>query len=350
MAQINSYKNLIAQIRSGKIQPIYLLIGEEPFFSDALLDVFENELIPESLRSFNLSYFYGKDCSGRDIADAAMRMPMMTERQVVIVRDADLVKDFESLTTVVQRPVPSTVLVFVASKKLDLRNSVKKQLTQAAEVYEAPKIYENNMASIARDFLKEAGLEFTPEVPELLAEFIGVNVSGLHNEIQKLKLVLAEGNTVVNVQHIEEFIGFSKEFSVFELQKSIAERNKERAFAVLNNMILHSRSNNPIATISILFNFVYKSFGIRGNKEQDKVLSSLIGVNPFLLKDYKVFNKNYTLYEHTIVLEALLHYDLLFKGVVGDKSPSPSVLFEMVSIFFSIRQTEQLNININYPS
>jgi DNA polymerase III subunit delta len=336
VGQLNAYKSLIGDIRSGDIKPLYLLIGEESFFCDALVEVFEHEIVPEPLQSFNVSHFYGKECNGREIADAAMRMPMMAERQVVIVRDADLVKDFEGLTTVVKRPVPSTVLVFVATKKLDARNALKKQLAQIAEVYETPKLYENHMPGIAKELLEDAGLSFSPEIPELLAEFIGVNVSGLYNEVQKLKLVLGgEKKTKIIPHHIEEFIGFSKEFSVFELQKALAERNKVRAFAILNNILLHSKSNNPIATISILFNFVYKAFGIRGSKEQDKVLASIIGVNPFLLKDYKTFNKNYNLYEHTLLLEALLHYDLMFKGVMGDKTPDASVLFEMISIFFT---------------
>jgi DNA polymerase III subunit delta len=336
VSQLNAYKSLIGQIRAGNIKPMYLLIGEESFFCDALVDVFEHEIVPESLRSFNVSHFYGKDCSGREIADAAMRMPMMADRQVVIVRDADLVKEFEGLTAVIKRPVPTTILVFVASKKLDARNALKKQLSQNAEVYESPKLYENHMPGIAKELLEDAGLSFSPEIPELLAEFIGVNVSGLYNEVQKLKLVLGgEKKTVIVPAHIEEFIGFSKEFSVFELQKALAERNKGRAFAILSNILLHSKSNNPIATISILFNFIYKAFGIRGSKEQDKVLAGLIGVNPFMLKDYKTFNKNYNLYEHTLMLEALLQYDLMFKGVMGDKTPNPSVLFEMISIFFN---------------
>lgn len=334
MSKSGNYIEFIKEIKKGNPEPIYFLFGEEPFFIDRIVDFFEENIIPPNLRDFNQTTVYGKDISGRGVVDIVSRFPMMSDIQLIVVKEANQIDDFGALAPIVLKPVKSTVLVLTYPKKtLDKRIKINKDLLAKAKVFESQMYYDNQIPELASHFFEELGLRSDPRTQALLAEFVGTDVSRLYNEIQKLSLVLP-ADYKVTPEDIQEYIGISKEYSVFELQKSIALKEEKKSFYILNNLLLNSKSNPPLAIISLLFNFVQKAFGLRGASGNDQELSRKIGVNPFFLKDYKNFNASYSYHEHTIILEILLHFDLLFKGAIGDKTPPDDKILELLSYIF----------------
>lgn len=310
------------------------MFGEEPFFIDRIVDFFEKNIIPENLRDFNQTVVYGKDISGRGVVDLVSRFPMMSDIQLVVVREVNQMDDFNALEPIIRKPVKSTVLVLTYPRKsLDKRIKINKDLLAQAKVFESPLYYDNQIPELAARFFEEFGLHADQKTLVLLAEFIGTDISKLYNEVQKLSLVLPE-NHKVTPDDIQEYIGISKEYSVFELQKAVAQRDEKRSFYILTNLLLNAKTNPPLAIISLLFNFIQKSFGLRGRQGNDQELAGKIGVNPFFLKDYKLFNASYSYHEHTIILEALLHFDLLFKGALGDRTPPDDKMLELLSYIF----------------
>ncbi len=343
MSKSLSYSEFIKDIQKGKPNPIYFLFGEETFFIDRIVDYFEENIIPENLRSFNQTIVYGKDISGRGVVDLVSRFPMMSEHQLVIVKEVNQIENFNDLASIIKKPVPSTILVLTYPKKsLDKRIKINKDLLAAAKVFESQLFYDNQIPELANQFFKEFRLQADQKTLMLLAEYIGTDISKLYNEIKKLSLVVPEGHKVTP-EDVQQYIGISKEFSVFELQKTIAQKDEKKSFYILHNLLLNSKTNPPLAIISMLFNFVQKCFGLRGAQGSDQELARKIGVNPFFLKDYKLFNTSFNYQEHTIILEALLHFDLLYKGVIGDRTPPDEKMLELLSYIFKSGEKKSLN-------
>ena len=256
---MNEIRTIVSDIKKGDIKPIYFLMGEEPYYIDKISDFIEENVLDESEKGFNLQVMYGRDATIEDIVSSAKRYPMMAERQVLIVKEAqDLSRSIEKLVAYASNPQPTTVLVInYKYKKLDKRKKLHKAIAKTGLVYESKKLYDNKVADWIRRVLSGKKYQIEPKAAQMLVEFLGTDLSKIANELDKLTLILPQ-ETIINDTHIEENIGISKDFNNFELLKAIGDKNVVKANRIINYFVENPKNNPTIMTISLLNNFFTK--------------------------------------------------------------------------------------------
>ncbi|WP_372920346.1 DNA polymerase III subunit delta, partial [Salegentibacter sp.] len=211
-------KQIVNSIKQGNIQPIYFLMGEEPYYIDKISDFISENILAEEERGFNQIIMYGRDTTIDEIASNARRYPMMAERQVLIVKEAqDLSRSIESLSAYADNPQPTTVLVMCYKyKKIDKRKKLYKSIKDSGVIFESKRLYENQVAPWIQKTLKSRGYSITPKAAQMLVEFLGMDLGKIDNELEKLQLIISK-ETQITPELIEENIGISKDFNNFEL-------------------------------------------------------------------------------------------------------------------------------------
>ncbi len=328
---------IVNDIKSGKIKPIYFLMGEEPYYIDKLADYIEQNVLSEEEKGFNQTVLYGRDVSIEDIIGTAKRYPMMAERQVVIVKEAqDLTKTIDKLENYAENPMPSTVLVICYKyKTLDKRKKVTKLLDKNGLVYESKKLYENQVGQWITRVLQGKEYSIEPKANAMLVEFLGTDLSKINNELEKLQIILPKGTTI-SAKHIEENIGFSKDFNVFELRKAIGERNQLKAYQIAQYFSDNPKDNPMVVTTSLIFSFFVQLLQYHGLKDKNpKNVATVLKVNPFFLKDYDVALKNYPMKKVSQIVAALRDIDVKSKGVGANAMPIGDLLKEMLVKIFN---------------
>jgi DNA polymerase-3 subunit delta len=328
---------IVNDIKTGNIKPIYLLMGEEPYYIDKLCDYIEKNVLSEEEKGFNQSVLYGRDVTIEDIISTAKRYPMMAERQVVIVKEAqDLTRTIEKLETYAENPVPSTVLVFCYKyKTLDKRKKVTKLIAKNGVVFESKKLYENQVGDWIKRVL--AGKKYTiePKANAMLVEFLGTDLSKINNELEKLQIILPVGSNITP-KDIEENIGFSKDFNVFELRKALGERNQLKAYTIAENFAQNPKDNPMVVTTSLVFGFFIQLLKYHGLKDKNpKNVAAVLGVNPFFLKEYDVALKNFPMKKVSQIVAALRDIDVKSKGVGANALSQSDLLREMLYKIFN---------------
>lgn len=328
---MNSINQLITDIKGGKIAPIYFLMGEESYYIDMISDYIESNLLLEEEKGFNQVVLYGKEVSIQDIISYSKRYPMMAERQVVIVKEAqNLIKTIEQLVDYVKNPQPSTVLVFnYKYKTLDKRKALYKSLSKSAVVFDSKKIYEDKIPSWIQNFLKSKQITITPKAALILSEFLGNNLSKIANELNKLVIVVGSGKQVTS-EIIEENIGISKDFNNFELQKAIGNLDHKKAYQIVNYFAQNQKQHPFVLTISILFMYFTKLMTLHTVSDKSPAtVSKALGVNPYFVSEYLSVSKNFPMKRISGVLKTLRIYDVKSKGV-GANISSKDLYYELI--------------------
>ena len=328
---------IVNDIKGGNIKPIYFLMGEEPYYIDKLSEYIEANVLSEEEKGFNQTVLYGRDVSIEDIVSTAKRYPMMADRQVVIVKEAqELSRTIDKIESYVENPMPSTVLVFCYKyKTLDKRKKVTKLLAKNGIVYESKKLYENQVGDWIKRVL--AGKKYTiePKASAMLVEFLGTDLSKINNELEKLQIILPAGSTI-SAKDIEENIGFSKDYNVFELRKAIGERNQLKAYKIAENFAQNPKDNPLVMTTGLVFGFFIQLLKYHGLKDKNpKNVASALGVNPFFLKDYDVAVKNYPMKKVSQIVASLRDTDVKSKGVGANSLSQADLLREMLYKIFN---------------
>ena len=327
---------IVNDIKSGNIKPIYFLMGEEPYYIDKLSDYIEKNILSEEEKGFNQTVLYGRDVSIEEIISTSKRYPMMADRQVVIVKEAqDLIKTIDKLESYAENPMQSTVLVMCYKyKTLDKRKKVTKYLAKSGVVYESKKLYENQVGDWIKRVLSGKNYSIEPKASAMLVEFLGTDLSKINNELEKLQIILPKG-TIISANHIEENIGFSKDFNVFELRKSIGERNVLKAYQIAQYFSENPKDNPMVVTTTLVFGFFIQLLKYHGLKDRNpKNVAAVLGVNPFFLKDYDLALKNYPMKKVSAIIATLRAIDVKSKGVGAHALPQHDLLKEMlVNIF-----------------
>jgi DNA polymerase-3 subunit delta len=328
---------IVNDIKGGNIKPIYFLMGEEPYYIDKLSEYIEQNILSEEEKGFNQTVLYGRDVSIEDVVSTAKRYPMMAERQVVIVKEAqDLSRTIDKIESYVEHPMPTTVLVFCYKyKTLDKRKKVTKLLAKNGVVYESKKLYENQVGDWIKRVL--AGKKYTiePKASAMLVEFLGTDLSKINNELEKLQIILPAGSTI-SAKDIEENIGFSKDYNVFELRKAIGERNQLKAYKIAENFAQNPKDNPLVMTTGLVFGFFIQLLKYHGLKDKNpKNVASVLGVNPFFLKDYDVAIKNYPMKKVSQIVASLRDTDVKSKGVGANSISQADLLREMLYKIFN---------------
>ena len=311
-------------------------MGEEPYYIDKLSDFIEQNVLTEEEKGFNQTVLYGRDVTIDDIVSTAKRYPMMAERQVVIVKEAqDLSRTLDKIESYAANPMESTVLVFCYKyKTLDKRKKVTKLLAQKGLVYESKKLYENQVGDWIKRVLAGKKYSIEPKATAMLVEFLGTDLSKINNELEKLQIILPVGSTI-NPQHIEENIGFSKDFNNFELLNALGSRNQAKAFQIAHYFANNPKNNPLIVTTSTVFGFFVKILRYHGLKDKNpSKVASVLGINQYFLKDYDVALRNYPMKKVSQIISSLREVDVKSKGVGANLTQS-DLLKEMLFKIFN---------------
>ncbi len=327
---------IVTDVKNGNIKPIYFLMGEEPYYIDKISDYIEENVLSDDEKGFNQTVLYGRDVSVEDIIGTAKRYPMMAERQVVIIKEAqDLSRNIDKLESYAENPMVSTVLVFCYKyKTLDKRKKVTKILEKNGLVFESKKLYENQVGQWISRVLQGKGYGIEPKANAMLVEFLGTDLSKINNELEKLQIILPKGS-IITPKHIEENIGFSKDFNVFELRKAIGEKNQVKAFQIAHYFAENPKEHPIVMTTGMLFSFFVSLLQYHGLKDKSpKNAASVLKVNPYFLKEYDIALRNFPMKKVSGIVAALRDIDLKSKGV-GASSLSVSDLQKemLVKIF-----------------
>ena len=320
---MNRVKQIQEDITNGQIRPIYFLMGAESYYIDKITNLIENNLLSEEEKDFNQIVLYGRDVSIEDIVANAKRYPMMAEKRVVIVKEAqDISQNIEELLPYAENPQQTTILLICYKyKTLDKRKKLSKTIEKNGCLFESKKLYDNQVGEWINQTLKEKEYEIEPKAGQILVEFLGTNLSKINNELEKLMLILPKGNTIT-ANHIEVNIGISKDFNNFELQKAIGDKKIVKANQIINYFVQNPKSNPIVMTISLLNNFFTQLFLYHGLKDKGRInVSKSLKINPYFVREYQTAAKNYPMRKVSQVISLLREADVKSKGVgVGNIS------------------------------
>lgn len=320
-----TYEQLIEELKKQIYKPVYFLMGEESYFIDAVSDYIEENVLNEDEKSFNLTVTYGKDVDLATIVSMAKRYPMMSNYQIVIIKEAQNIKSLDAgeigkkvnpLLSYVQSPLNSTILVICyKGKKLEKNRKIYKAIDKAGVIFESKKIYETKLPSWIVNQFKIRGKSIDTKAASLMADFIGNNLSSIINEINKI-LIFLEKEQTIKIEHVEKLIGVSKDFNNTELLKAIGTKNVTQANRILLYFQSDPRQHPVQQTIVWLFEYfskiiLYKDF----QNLSDNEIASKIGVPPYFLDDYKLAAKNYSRNQLIQNIHIIREYDMKSKGV-----------------------------------
>jgi DNA polymerase-3 subunit delta len=326
-----SVEKIITDWKKGKFRPIYWLEGEEEYYIDQAVDYAEHRILTESESSFNLSIFYGKDANWADVINACMRYPMFSERQVVLLKEAQQMKDIEKLEPYIENPLASTVFVVsYKDKKLDARKKFAKLVKDKGVLVTTKKIYDKQLPEWTQEVLHGRGLTITPKALAMLVDHIGNDLTRIENEIGKMVINLGK-RTHITEEDIEQNIGVSKDFNVFELQNALAVKDLSRSIRIIQYFEANPKAAPIQLVLPALYSFFNKVFMIYGAGTQDeKTLGSTLGVPPYYVKDYIRAAQLYTYPGVENVLLLLHHYNLKSIGIGDADTKDAELLKELV--------------------
>lgn len=325
VAIINNWKKNI-------FKPVYFLHGEEDYYIDKVINYAEDHLLPAAEVSFNLTIFYGRDVDKPQVENACKRYPMFADKQVVIIKEAQFMKDIDKLENYIMQPLNSTLLIIAyKGKTYDKRSKFYKTITKYAELFTSDKIKDDKVQGWILDLVKEKGLTISNKAATLMEQHIGNDLSRIANEIDKLTINLGARKNI-DVDEIENYIGISKEYNVFELAKAIAYKDFTRAFTMVQYF-----ENNPkavpiqMALPALYSNFsrVYAAFGA-GNTS-DAALKPVFYNNYYSLEQGKIMMKNYGLQGIEQIILLLHQYNLKSIGIGEGGSNQQTLLREMLA-------------------
>mmetsp|Transcript_14721 Transcript_14721/g.39012 ORF Transcript_14721/g.39012 Transcript_14721/m.39012 type:complete len:313 (-) Transcript_14721:342-1280(-) len=307
-------------------------MGQETYYIDRISDYIEANVLDESEKGFNQVVMYGRDVSIEEIVASAKRFPMMAERQVLIVKEAqDLSRTIEKLTSYVENPQPSTVLVLnYKYKKLDRRKKLYKAVAKNGLIYESKPLYENQVSDWIRRVLGGKKYQVEPKAAQMLVEFLGTNLSKISNELDKLTTILPKGS-IITPEHVEENIGISKDFNSFELRKAIGEKDVLKANRIINYFAQNPKNNPLVMTISLLNSFFTQLLIYHGlqNKSRDHV-AKVLGIRPYFVPDYISAARNYPMRKVVQIIAMLRDADVKSKGVGASNKSQGDILKELL--------------------
>ena len=322
---------IIADWKKGKYKPIYWIEGEEDYYIDQVLNYAEQRLLSESEASFNLSIFYGRDASWPDVINACKRYPMFAERQVVLIKEAQHMRDIEKLESYLEQPLDSTVLVIgYKEKKLDNRRKFAKLVKDKGVLVSTKKLYEQDLRTFAESLVHEKGLSIQPLALSLLVDHIGSDMQRIENELEKLAVNLGERKTI-SEDDVERYVGISKEYNVFELQTALAKKDTARCLRIISYFEGNPKAGPIQLILPSLYGFfskVFMLYGVSGG--DDKTIASTLGVPPFFLKDYKAAARNFDYVATEKVLLLLHQYNLRSVGIGTAGASDASLLRELI--------------------
>lgn len=317
----NLCRELVSDAAKGVFRPVYLLMGDEPYYVDMVTEAILEYALDESERDFNQTVCYGADVDADTVITAARRYPMFAERQLVVVKEAQMMKKIEDLAVYCQKPLESTVLVIAMhGASADKRKSLYKTVSKIGVVVESQTLKDYEMPRWISMFYKTKGLEIAPDAAALLAEHAGTDLNKIAVETEKMLKNLPEGTVNVTAEHIEKNVGISRQFSIFELTKELSLKNSAKALRIASYIGSSAKFAMPMA-VSALYTHFYRilKYGalLMGDpRPANDRKAKVLGVNPYFFSEYDTAVRNYPVRKCMAVISLLKEYD--FKGKGGD--------------------------------
>ena len=327
-----SVEKILSDWNKSRFKPVYWLEGEEEYYIDQLVNYAEHKILTEAEAGFNLTVFYGKDADWAAVINACRRYPMFAERQVVLLKEAQQMREIDKLEPYIEKPLSSTVFVVAyKEKKVDGRSKLAKLLKEKAELFTTKKMYDNQLPEWTAGLIRSKGYEITQKALLLLVDHIGNDLNRINNEIEKL-LVNLTGRTGITEDDIERYVGISKEYNVFELQDAFAKKDRVKAIRIIQYFEGNPKAGPIQLILPSIYNFFSKAYMVFGQPGGDeKSIAASIGVNPYFVKDYLAAVRNYD-YEGIESGLLLLHaYNLKSIGIGSSGVEDGSLLKELVA-------------------
>lgn len=325
-----SYSDIVAQIHEKRFAPVYLLHGEEPFFIDRLSKMFEESILEPDERDFNQVVLYGKDTSVDMVLANAKQFPFGSPYRVVILKEAKELKNIEMLDTYVQNPSPQTILV-VCYKYGKLKAAQTKAYAKNGVVFLSEGVKDYELAAWIQNLAEQTfNYKLSPQSAAMLSEHIGNDLSRIFTEFQKLQVVLPTGSEITPAV-IEQYIGISKEYNIFELQDALGSRNLSKVYNIMLNFTLHLKENPNIRTISMLYSYYHKMirYHLSPDKSNENLRTIFGNLPPFIIARNVGIANNHTLPQLTRIISILREYDVKSKGVDANNDEG-ELLKEMI--------------------
>lgn len=309
------YEELVAQLKSRQFKPVYLLMGEEPFYIDRICRFFENKVIDEANRDFNQVVLYGKDTSAAEIVANAKEFPFGSQYKLVVVKEAKDLKDIDLLKSYVENPVESSILV-ICYKYGKLKATQYKAYEKKGVVFESVGIKDWNLPDWVQKTAAAFKYKLDAQSAYILTEQIGNDLSRIFNEFEKLKVILPPGSTITP-DIIEQYIGISKEYNIFELQEALGERNLQKTYKIIQNFTQHLKENPNIKTILMLYNFYHKMlmYHLSPDKSNEALRAIYGNLPPMIMSKNVRYAQSHTISQLTYIISVLREYDVKSKGV-----------------------------------
>ena len=326
-----SFEQIITELKKGYYRPVYFLMGDEPYFIDLISDYIAENALADQDKAFNQAVMYGKDTSVYAVLDAAKRFPMMSQRQVVIVKEAQNLKEIDKLQFYLDKPLNSTILVICYKDKLDKRLKIYKILDKLKDVavLDSKKLYDNQVPAWITGYLTERGYTIVPAAAALLTEYLGSELSKVANELNKLMITLPVNEKKITLEHIETNVGISKDYNVFELQKALGDKDVLKANRIIDYFARNPNSNPIVMVISSIYSYFVKILAYHYLTDKSQAAATL-KVNPYFVKDYETAARKYPAPKVVQIVSILREYDLKSKGVGSSSASDGDLMREMI--------------------
>jgi DNA polymerase-3 subunit delta len=324
-----SFDELMSDLKNRIYKPVYFLAGEEPYYIDIITSYIEEKVLKEAEKAFNQMTFYGEDTTMAAIIETARRFPMMSNHQVVIVKEAQTLKKIDDLAFYIEKPLLSTILVFnYKYRVLDKRTRLYKLIDNNAVYFESNRLRDYQVPQWIDRYLMLKGVKTEPNASAMLTEYLGTDLHKIVNELDKLLITLPAGKPVITTDLIEKNIGISKDYNNFELQKAVGEKNILKSNTIVHYFADNPKDNPVNLTIASLFSYFSKllTYHYLTDKSKNNV-ASVLKINPYFVRDYEISSEKYNVKNTVQIISLLRTYDMKSKGF-GDISSSPGDLLK----------------------
>lgn len=335
MAKEITYEEIVRNLKNRVYSPVYFLMGEEDYYIDRISDYIMDTVLSEVEKEFNLTVLYGADTDMAGVINAAKRYPMMSEHQVIVVKEAQGLKGMEDLVYYLQKPLLSTILVFCYKHgTLDRRKKITAEIEKAGVLFESKKLKDTQLPGFISSFLKRKKVEIEPKASEMIAEFVGTDLNRLAGELEKLIITLPPGATRITPEQIERNIGISKDYNNFELRSALIEKDVLKANRIVKYFNDNPKNNPLQLTLAVLFNFFSNlMLAYYAPEKTEQGIAAQLGLrSPWQSREYMTAMRRYKGIKVMQIIEAIRTCDAKSKGIDNSSMSDGDLLKELVYV------------------
>ncbi len=339
-----NHQSIIADIRNNKLAPVYFLYGDEAHYIDQIIHTIENEVLEESEKAFNQVALYGREVEFKQVVDHARQFPMMADRKVVLLKEAQFMRDFDKLLSYFEKPSNHTILAISYKKSIDKRKKVFKTLASNSIFFESKRLYDNQVPAWIEQYVRSKGKKIHPKSAMIIASKTGVDLSKIVNEVDKLCLMVNDGEEIKG-DLVYEQIGMSKDYNIFELQSAISHRNLNKALSIVQNFAENEKEHPLVRELASLTNYFQKVALAKAYQSlSDVEFARKVGLySPKFARDFKVAANSYSYEEIQRFFTYLLKADKNSKGLGTGKIKTEDIWFDLI---YNVLSKETIHIEI----